>query len=293
MRDALREAVAVEQVDVGELHHVSLCTVPLWPGEPIQYAPGRSLCNIRACGGRQTEATGRALVDTAETPPRETERRSGASTPRRSRGLALDMLFALLAVSTIAYFVRETRNFSFRVDDWALAFRGGSFGDYFEPYNDHLAIVHIAIYKTFYEIWGFGTYLPLHAIAIGTIAAIAVAMYLLFERGSEPRDRHSSQGPLLLWYPQLHLTVPDFPLFLPVVGCDRLCMDPAEAKSDARRHARPRPHARAVHVRDGCLRSRRLPRLPRLHPPTPLALGRSHRPDRGVGTVVAHRDRAQ
>ena len=129
----------------------------------------------------------------------------------------LDVAFALLAVSTIAYFVRETRNFSFRTDDWALAFRGGSFGDYFEPYNDHLAIVHISIYKALYEIWGFGTYLPLRAIAIGTIAAIAVGMYLLF-RARVGAAIALVAGTSLLWYPQLQLSVPNFPLFLPVVA---------------------------------------------------------------------------
>ena len=169
-------------------------------------------------GATNGSNAGGALVDTAKTPSREApEPRIGASTPKRSRSPVLDVAFALLTVSTIVYFVRETRNFSFRTDDWALAFRGGSFGDYFEPYNDHLAIVHIAIYKALYEIWGFGTYLPLRAIAIGTIAAIAVGMYLLF-RARVGAAIALVAGTSLLWYPQLQLSVPNFPLFLPVVA---------------------------------------------------------------------------
>jgi hypothetical protein len=92
---------------------------------------------------------------------------------------AVDGAYGVLLLGTFVTYLRLTSGFFFWADDWQLARRGHSFNDYFEPYNEHLTLVPIAIYHVLLGIFGFHTYLPLRLVAIGSVAAISAAMFVL------------------------------------------------------------------------------------------------------------------
>lgn len=112
----------------------------------------------------------------------------------------VDVALVLLLAATIVCFIVKSSGYGLSADDWRLAERGQSLGDFFQPYNDNLSIVPIAVYRLLYSVFGLGSYLPLRVVGIVSGAAIAGAIFLLV------RDR---LGPALalvaalsmLWYP--------------------------------------------------------------------------------------------
>ena len=83
----------------------------------------------------------------------------------------VDAGFALLVLITVAYFLRRMPASDVRTDDFALDAVDVVRRLLRAVYNDHLATVHIAIYKTIYELFGLGTNLPLRMVGIGTTVA--------------------------------------------------------------------------------------------------------------------------
>src|SRR5947209_2324486 len=105
---------------------------------------------------------------------------------RRHRGVPDDWLvrsadaaFVLLVGATVVCLFVKGNGLGFFSDDWHLAQRGGSFGDYFEPYNGSLNVVPIAIYRALYAVFGFRTVVPLRLVGVLSGAAIAVALFLV------------------------------------------------------------------------------------------------------------------
>ena len=94
----------------------------------------------------------------------------------------------------------KANGLGFFADDWRLAQRGGSIGDYFQPYNDSLNVVPIAVYRSLYAVFGFHTAVPLRLVGVVSGAAVAVAMFLVVRArvGSVPA---LVVGATLLWYP--------------------------------------------------------------------------------------------
>ena len=64
-------------------------------------------------------------------------------------------------------------------DDWRLFQRGSTPGDYFKPFNGHLSVVPIGIYRLLLEIFGLGSALPLRLVALASLAAVAITMYFV------------------------------------------------------------------------------------------------------------------
>ena len=58
---------------------------------------------------------------------------------------ATDWVFAGVMVLTAWWYLRASRGQSFLRDDWRVATRSLSFRDLFEPHNDHLSVVPLAI----------------------------------------------------------------------------------------------------------------------------------------------------
>ncbi len=111
-----------------------------------------------------------------------------------------DGAFALLVVGTIVCYLVKANSLGFLADDWRLAQRGGSIGDYFQPYNDTLNVVPIALYHSLYTVFGFQTAFPLRLLSVVSGAAVAVALFLAV------RARVGSVvalvvGATFLWYP--------------------------------------------------------------------------------------------
>ena len=124
-----------------------------------------------------------------------------------------DGAFALLVVATIVCYFVKANGLGFFSDDWLLAQRGGSIGDYFQPYNDSLNVVPIAIYRSLYALFGFHTVVPLRLVGVVSGAAVAVAMFLVVRArvGSVPA---LVVGTTLLWYPNFSVVPSTFDHYL-------------------------------------------------------------------------------
>ena len=91
----------------------------------------------------------------------------------------MDGTFVVLVVATISRVVEKLRAYEFRGDDWRLFQRGSTPGDYFEPYNGHLSVVPIGVYRLLLEIFGLGSGLPLRLVALASLVAVAITMYFV------------------------------------------------------------------------------------------------------------------
>jgi hypothetical protein len=106
--------------------------------------------------------------------------------PDRAADRAVDVVFALVLVATMAVWFRLTRNTWFFLDEWALAGRGRSLGDFLEPYNGHLSVTYLAVYRAHMELFGFGSYTLLRVLGLVALASGPVLLYLTTRRALGP-----------------------------------------------------------------------------------------------------------
>ncbi|MGI8755187.1 MAG: hypothetical protein ACR2MB_04870 [Acidimicrobiales bacterium] len=71
----------------------------------------------------------------------------------------------------------------FYLDDWPLALQASHVGNFVRPYNGHLSVVLLSIYRAQMELFGFRTYLPLRLAGALSLAAVPVAVFLAVRRG--------------------------------------------------------------------------------------------------------------
>ena len=73
-----------------------------------------------------------------------------------------------------------TRETSFWADDWTwIATRRGDGVDTFlSPYNGHLSLVPIAIYRLMFAVFGLGSYTPYRSLVIGLSLVVAVLVFV-------------------------------------------------------------------------------------------------------------------
>ena len=121
----------------------------------------------------------------------------------RLRGLGLlDWLFLALVVVTVAIYLVRSHGLVFTADNWRMATRGQTLGDYFQPYNDSLSIVPIAINRLLFFGWGLHTYLPFRVAGVTSEALVAISLYLTVRSRVAPALA-LVVGATFLWYPGL------------------------------------------------------------------------------------------
>ena len=128
-----------------------------------------------------------------------------------------DFLFGLVVVATSVAYYRLSEGLWFLSDDWPLAGRGATLGDFLEPYNKHLSISIIAIYTVAFTIFGFDTYVPLRIAGIACFVAVAVALYLVLRRPVGPLVA-AFVASYMLWFPGTGLTPALLNHYLAVLG---------------------------------------------------------------------------
>jgi hypothetical protein len=125
----------------------------------------------------------------------------------------VDGVFAVLTLVTVVCWYLWTRSLTFLADDWAMIDRGRSFVDVFRPYNAHLSVVPILVWRASYHLFGLRTYAPLRLIGIVSLALVGVGLFL------EVRARVGSSvallaGTIVLWYPGLAVAPQTFNHYL-------------------------------------------------------------------------------
>ena len=121
------------------------------------------------------------------------------------KGAAADWLFAGVVVLTVWWYLRASRGQSFLRDDWRVATRSLSFRDLFEPHNDHLSVVPLAIYRVMLGQFGMDTYTPERLLASGSLLCLGVALFL-FARSRAGAPLAVVVAVSVLWLPTTNLT---------------------------------------------------------------------------------------
>jgi hypothetical protein len=100
----------------------------------------------------------------------------------RARPEAADVAFAAVLLATFAFYVYETRTTYFYADEWLLADRGRSLGDFLQPYNGHLSIVYIAVFRVLFQLFHLKHHLPFRLVGIASLCAVPLALHLTARR---------------------------------------------------------------------------------------------------------------
>jgi hypothetical protein len=97
--------------------------------------------------------------------------------------LAWVALIALIVVAG-ALFLYETRATATALDEWAwvLGRRGNDVGTFLRPYNGHLSLVPIAIYRVLFATAGLEHYGPYRALVIGAHLACVMLVFVYASR---------------------------------------------------------------------------------------------------------------
>lgn len=122
---------------------------------------------------------------------------------RRCRLRAVDVAFGLLAIGWLLHVLWITRDFSFWSDDLFLIEQAGSPGGLFEPYNDHMSLVILSIYRASATLGGF-TYTPFMVAGALSLAAVPVSYYVTTRSSFGPPLAAILAMPLL-WYDGMNL----------------------------------------------------------------------------------------
>ena len=90
-----------------------------------------------------------------------------------------EVLLGVLMLTSAALLLTVRSKLGFMLDDWAFVISRapGNLGDYLEPYNQHISILPIAIYKLFLGIFGMTSAMPLHVVSV---ALFLLSVWVLF-----------------------------------------------------------------------------------------------------------------
>jgi hypothetical protein len=112
---------------------------------------------------------------------------------------AVDIAFGLVVLATVAYFLRVTRGSWFYADEWAMADQVRRTQDIIDPYNGHLSVTILGLYRVLLELFGFTTHLPYRIAGIISLAAVPVAMFLVARR-RVGAPAAAVMGLIMLWF---------------------------------------------------------------------------------------------
>ena len=102
-------------------------------------------------------------------------------------GLTLDRLalpgLVLVAVASAAFIYHQTRGSSFSPDDliWIATRRGHSAGTFLAPYNGHLSLIPIAIYRVMFALEGIASFAP-YRVLLAVVATLAGLVFFAYAR---------------------------------------------------------------------------------------------------------------
>ncbi len=97
------------------------------------------------------------------------------------RSLALHPIDALIAITLIGlglWWFQLTDGAWFYADEYPLALRGRTPQDLLEPYNSHLSITYLAVYRLHFGLFGFTHYSVLRVTGIVALLTVPAALYV-------------------------------------------------------------------------------------------------------------------
>jgi len=112
---------------------------------------------------------------------------------------AVPVAFGLVVLGSAAYFLRITDDSWFYADEWAMALQVERTRDIFDPYNGHLSVTILGLYRALLEVFGFTTHLPYRVVGVVSFVAVPVAIFSVArQRVGAPAA--AIMGLVLLWF---------------------------------------------------------------------------------------------
>ncbi|MBX3314991.1 MAG: hypothetical protein KF906_11790 [Actinobacteria bacterium] len=105
-----------------------------------------------------------------------------AAPPSRRSPAPADVLFAALVVAAATVFLQAGSRAWFFADEWAMADQVRSTKGIFHPYNGHLSVLILSLYRVLLGTFGFETYLPYRIAGVASFVSVGAAMYALVRR---------------------------------------------------------------------------------------------------------------
>lgn len=158
--------------------------------------------------------------------------RASAGRPRRLG--AVDLVFGSIVAASVGQRLWLTQRSWFYLDDWPLVLRGRHLGDFVQPYNSHLSVVLLAIYRAHMELFGFRTYLPLRVAGSLSLAAVPIGVFLALRQGRGPAVAALVALPLV-WFRHMSLEPAALNLYLAAAfgaGCAWALGRPSSRRHD-------------------------------------------------------------
>jgi hypothetical protein len=119
--------------------------------------------------------------------------------PSRRGSHAVTAAFGLVVVASAVYFLRVTSDSWFYADEWAMALQLQRSQDIVDPYNGHLSVTILGLYRVLLELFGFGSHLPYRVAGILSLVAVPVAMFVVARR-RVGAPIAAVMGLVLLWF---------------------------------------------------------------------------------------------
>ena len=113
-------------------------------------------------------------------------------------GLAADVGFGAVALVSACYLMYVGRDSWFFADEWLMAEQVRFPSGLVKPYNGHLSVLILGLYRGLLEVFGFGDYTPYRLAGVVSFVAVSVAMYVVMRREVGAVAAVVS-GVLLLW----------------------------------------------------------------------------------------------
>jgi hypothetical protein len=108
--------------------------------------------------------------------------------PQRLADVSLDgaapWAFAALAIVAAGVIVSQTQGTTFSADEWQWIMyrRGNSLAAFLHPYNGHLSLIPIAIYRVLFATAGLRTYVPYRALVIAAHLIVSTLVFVYVRR---------------------------------------------------------------------------------------------------------------
>ncbi len=96
------------------------------------------------------------------------------------------MVVIVAVVLTAVWWYTLTRDGWFFWDEWLLAGRGRSAGDLLRPYNGHLSITYLAVYRLHMALFGLDHHWVLQVIGVTALASVPLLFHLTTRRRLGP-----------------------------------------------------------------------------------------------------------
>ncbi|MSO86694.1 MAG: hypothetical protein EXQ71_04135 [Acidimicrobiia bacterium] len=94
---------------------------------------------------------------------------------------AVEIVFTIVIGAAGVLLFRNTSNAYFRGDDWGLIFQAGSVRGIVRPYNDHLSLAILALYRSLSEVVGF-SYGPFRVAGVLCLLGVPVTYFATTRR---------------------------------------------------------------------------------------------------------------